>query len=153
MFIITVRSLYSHSRARRQLYPSHLLKILYRDAISFLMVSIFSDTFSVVACIAFPDDPRNFLSKAFACPLLSVTGQRLVLNLRGLKSTTFSTADLSVEVARQLNLLAAAGVWSIPDQDGANVPPSDTEAIELGDSSGAGGIRLRDVGMAGANMG
>ncbi|KAH7919258.1 hypothetical protein BV22DRAFT_1133965 [Leucogyrophana mollusca] len=156
MFIITMRSLYTYSRIRRQLYPSHLLRSLYGDAIAFFIASIFSDTFTVVAFIAFPDDPKNVLAKGFALPLLSVTGQRLVLNLRGLKSSTFSTADLSVEIARQLDLLAAAGLGSIPERDGANrechASPGDTEVIELGDGTGARGIELRDIEVAGSDV-
>jgi hypothetical protein len=38
----------------------------------------------------------------FANPLLSVAGQRLVLNLRGLKTRSYATRNLSREVDRQL---------------------------------------------------
>ena len=40
----------------------------------------------------------------FANPLLSVAGQRLVLNLRGLKARNYTTRDLSREVDRQLEV-------------------------------------------------
>ncbi|KAH7919255.1 hypothetical protein BV22DRAFT_869880 [Leucogyrophana mollusca] len=55
MFVITMRSLYSYSRRQRQLYPSHLLRSLYGDAIAFFMASIFTDAFTVAAFVAFPD--------------------------------------------------------------------------------------------------
>jgi hypothetical protein len=38
----------------------------------------------------------------FSVPLLSVAGQRLVLNLKRLKTRTYATHDLSREVDRQL---------------------------------------------------
>lgn len=49
-----------------------------------------------------------FLARRFATPLLSVAGQRLVLNLRGLKGRAYTTQDLSCEVDRQLEAFAAA---------------------------------------------
>jgi tRNA G18 (ribose-2'-O)-methylase SpoU len=39
----------------------------------------------------------------FSSPLLSVAGQRLVLNLKSLKTRTYTTHDLSREVDRQLD--------------------------------------------------
>ncbi|KAH7906255.1 hypothetical protein BJ138DRAFT_1130027 [Hygrophoropsis aurantiaca] len=154
MFIVTMRSLYSHSRAQRHLYPSHLLGSLYRDAIAFFIAGIFQDTVALLTFLAFPDDPRNMLPKAFSSPLLSVTGQRLVLNLRGLKTSTFSSADLSGEVARQLDRLAALDA---PEQDGGNREyhdvPACAEAIKLGDCEGAGEIELKDIEAEGPTRG
>ncbi|KAG0707926.1 hypothetical protein DFH29DRAFT_894214 [Suillus ampliporus] len=53
-------------------------------------------------------NPKYFLGKGFASPLLSVVGQRLVLNLRSLKTRTYSTRDLSREIDRQLEAFAEA---------------------------------------------
>jgi len=42
----------------------------------------------------------------FSSPLLSVAGQRLVLNLKSLKTRTYTSRDLSREVERQLEAFA-----------------------------------------------
>ncbi|KAF8837270.1 hypothetical protein BDN67DRAFT_973202 [Paxillus ammoniavirescens] len=44
----------------------------------------------------------------FACPLLAVMGQRLVLNLRGLHRQSPNSVDLSREVDRQLMAMEGA---------------------------------------------
>ncbi|OJA10983.1 hypothetical protein AZE42_09310 [Rhizopogon vesiculosus] len=59
--------------------------------------------------------PKYLLAKGFANPLLSVAGQRLVLNLRGLKTRTYETRDLSCEVDRQIQ--AAFGNVTALDND------------------------------------
>ena len=50
----------------------------------------------------------------FALNLLSIAGQRLVLNLRGFKVRTYGSRSLSAEVDRQLQLLTGTQVewWS-----------------------------------------
>ncbi|KAG1885822.1 hypothetical protein F4604DRAFT_1973264 [Suillus subluteus] len=65
--------------------------------------------------IAFGDNPKYFLGKGFATPLLSVAGQRLVLNLRGLKTRTYTTRDLSREVDRQLQAFAEVDSLGLDD--------------------------------------
>lgn len=45
---------------------------------------------------------HSSLECRFANPLLSVAGQRLVMNLKGLKTHIYATRDLSREVDRQL---------------------------------------------------
>ncbi|OJA19649.1 hypothetical protein AZE42_13692 [Rhizopogon vesiculosus] len=44
----------------------------------------------------------------FSSPLLSVAGQRLVLNLKSLKTRSYTSRDLSLEVDRQLEAFAEA---------------------------------------------
>ncbi|KAG1783406.1 hypothetical protein EV702DRAFT_1041083 [Suillus placidus] len=78
-----------------------------------LISSIYSfETQSYFSLTAYSDEtiqsPKYFIAKSFATPLLSVAGQRLVLNLRGLKGRTYTTQDLSCEVDRQLEAFAAA---------------------------------------------
>jgi len=46
----------------------------------------------------------------FAIPLLSVAGQRLVLNLRSLKAQTYTTDDLNRVVDRQLEAFAGPSI-------------------------------------------
>jgi hypothetical protein len=49
--------------------------------------------------------------------LLSVVGQRLVLNLRGLQTRTYTTRDISCEVDRQLQAFAEVGSPDVDDVD------------------------------------
>ncbi|KAG2093114.1 uncharacterized protein F5147DRAFT_840531 [Suillus discolor] len=109
LFVLTMRSLRIYSREFRQLYPSALLHILFRDATIFFITSICSNALTVISWAVFGDDPTYFLGKGFATPLLSVVGQRLVLNLRGLRTRSYATRDLSREVDRQLQAFADAG--------------------------------------------
>ncbi|KAG1735941.1 uncharacterized protein EDB91DRAFT_546552 [Suillus paluster] len=108
LFVLTMRSLRKYSREFQFLYSSHLLHVLFRDAMIFFIVSIFSNALTIASWTAYSDNPKYFLGKGFASPLLSVAGQRLVLNLRGLKTRTYSTRELSREVDRQLEAFAEA---------------------------------------------
>ncbi|KAG2031664.1 hypothetical protein BDR03DRAFT_92205 [Suillus americanus] len=115
LFVLTMRSLRIHSREFRQLYPSGLLHVLFRDAIIFFTASMFCNALAIASWTAFGHDPKYFLAKGFATPLLSVVGQRLVLNLRGLKTRTYTTRDLSREVDRQLQAFAEVGSPDLDD--------------------------------------
>ncbi|KAG1771471.1 hypothetical protein EDD22DRAFT_966128 [Suillus occidentalis] len=108
LFVLTMRSLRKYSREFEQLYPSSLLYVLFRDAIIFFIVSMFSNVLTIASWTAYEHNPKYFLAKGFSTPLLSVAGQRLVLNLRGLKTRTYATRDLSREVDRQLQAFAEA---------------------------------------------
>ena len=55
----------------------------------------------------------------FSSPLLSVAGQRLVLNLKSLKTRTYTSHDLSREVERQLEAFGEAN-YSIALDDMGN---------------------------------
>ncbi|KAG1726147.1 hypothetical protein EDB19DRAFT_1753244 [Suillus lakei] len=103
-----MRSLWTYSREFQYLYPSDLLHLLVRDAIVFFIASVSSNALSMASWTAFSNSPKYFIAKAFATPLLSVAGQRLVLNLRGLKGRTYTSHDLSCEVDRQLKAFAEA---------------------------------------------
>ncbi|KAG1842274.1 hypothetical protein DFJ58DRAFT_855428 [Suillus subalutaceus] len=88
----------------RSLYPSDLLHILVRDAIIFfILITLLKKKKRTV----YADDPKCFIAKGFATPLISVAGQRLVLNLRGSEGRTYTTRDLSREVDRQLEAFVA----------------------------------------------
>lgn len=108
LFVLTMRSLQICSREFQCLYPSDLLHVLVRDAIVFFIFSTLSNALSTASWTAYAHNPKHFIAKAFATPLLSVAGQRLVLNLRGLKGRAYTTQDLSCEVDRQLEAFAAA---------------------------------------------
>ncbi|KAG2746750.1 hypothetical protein P692DRAFT_2036880 [Suillus brevipes Sb2] len=121
LFVLTMRSLQICSREFQCLYPSDLLHVLVRDAIVFFIFSTLSNALSTAAWTAYAHNPKHFIAKAFATPLLSVAGQRLVLNLRGLKGRAYTTQDLSCEVDRQLEAFAAA---DSPSRDDMGHPGS-----------------------------
>ncbi|KAG2144274.1 hypothetical protein DEU56DRAFT_237115 [Suillus clintonianus] len=120
IFILTTRSLWRYSREFQFLYPSNLLWLLVRDATIFFVLSMFNNVMIVTSWTAYSNDPKFFLAKGFSSPLLSVAGQRLVLNLKGLQTRTYSTYDLSCEVDRQLEALS--GRDDIGDSDGSREP-------------------------------
>ncbi|KAG2072385.1 hypothetical protein BDR04DRAFT_1230524 [Suillus decipiens] len=115
LFVLTMRSLRIHSREFQHLYPSSILHVLFRDAIIFFIASMFSNALIIASWTAFAHDPNYFLAKGFATPLLSAVGQRLVLNLRGLKTRTYTTRDLSREVDRQLRAFAEVDLPGLDD--------------------------------------
>ncbi|KAH7904948.1 hypothetical protein BJ138DRAFT_1130742 [Hygrophoropsis aurantiaca] len=101
-FVLTMRSLRKYSRVCRHLYPSQLLHQLVKDAFSFFFVCTFNNIAIAVIWTVYPTNPDNFLSLTFTIPILSITGQRLVLNLRGLQTQSYATGDLGREVDRQI---------------------------------------------------
>ncbi|KAG0698165.1 hypothetical protein DFH29DRAFT_1081921 [Suillus ampliporus] len=108
LFVLTMRSLWRYSREFYHLYPSNLLRVLVRDAIMFYIVSVFGSALTIASLTSHSHNPKYFLGKGFASPLISVAGQRLVLNLRRLKTRTYSTRELSREIDRQLEAFAEA---------------------------------------------
>ncbi|KAG1771103.1 hypothetical protein EV702DRAFT_1202132 [Suillus placidus] len=115
LFVLTMRSLRRYSMEFQQLYPSRLVYVLFRDAIIFFIASTFNNALTIISWTAFGNNPKYFLCKGFATPLLSVTGQRLVLNLRGLQTRTYASRDLSREVDRQLQVFAEVGSPGLDD--------------------------------------
>ncbi|KAG2144275.1 hypothetical protein DEU56DRAFT_237172 [Suillus clintonianus] len=122
LFVLTMRSLRRYSREFQQLYPSNLLHMLFRDAIMLFLTSVFNNALIIASLTAYPHNPKHFLGKGFSTPLLSVAGQRLVLNLRGLKTRTYTTFDLGREVDRQLEAFADTNSLSPPGRDALGDP-------------------------------
>ncbi|KAF8840387.1 hypothetical protein BDN67DRAFT_951686 [Paxillus ammoniavirescens] len=122
VFWLTMRSLRRHSQECRHLYPSGLVHLLVRDAVTFYVVSIFYEWFTVVTWTLYANSPKNLLSLTFSLPLLSIGGQRLVLNVRGLKGRSYTPRSLSAEVDRQLEAFddAQPGWWSKSQSAGAS---------------------------------
>ncbi|KAF8835462.1 hypothetical protein BDN67DRAFT_1015542 [Paxillus ammoniavirescens] len=112
VFILIMWSLRKHSRLRNQFFLSTVDRLLSQDAIIFLVVHIFTSIFSIATLVVFSTDPKNFLARAFAYPVLAATGQRLVLNLRGLHRQSPDSSDLDREVDRQLKALEGADFWN-----------------------------------------
>ncbi|KAG2112980.1 uncharacterized protein F5147DRAFT_835107 [Suillus discolor] len=118
LFVLTMRSLRIYSREFQQLYPSSLLHVLVRDATLFFIASMFINALTVISWTAFRTHPTYFLGKGFATPLLSVAGQRLVLNLRSLQTRSYETRDLSREVDRQLQAFAEVDLDDVEELEG-----------------------------------
>ncbi|KIJ21038.1 hypothetical protein PAXINDRAFT_95988, partial [Paxillus involutus ATCC 200175] len=114
VFWLTMRSLRRHSQECQHLYPSGLVHLLVRDAVTFYVVSIFYELFTMVTWTVYANNPKYLLSLTFSLPLLSIGGQRLVLNVRGLKGRSYTPRSLSAEVDRQLEAFddAQPGWWS-----------------------------------------
>ncbi|KAG2066984.1 hypothetical protein BDR04DRAFT_890628 [Suillus decipiens] len=123
LFVLTMRSLWIYSEGFQSLYHSDLLYILVRDTIMFFIVSMLSNALRMTALTAYSNNPKNFIAKAFATPLVSVAGQRLVLNLQDLNWRTYTPQDLSCEVDRQLEAFPAADP---PSQDDIGHPERQT---------------------------
>lgn len=121
-FVLTARSLRRYSREFQGLYPSNLLLLLVRDATMFFIFSMINNAMIAVSWTVYSNSPYTFLPKGFSGPLLSVAGQRVVLNLKSLPTRSYSTHDLSREVDRQLEAFAEASYCLSPrgrdDHDG-----------------------------------
>ncbi|KAH7920900.1 hypothetical protein BV22DRAFT_768771 [Leucogyrophana mollusca] len=134
-FAIIMRSLQKHSRACRRLYPSQLLHRLFKDAITFFLVNTFNNVFVIlVMWTLYATSPKNMIALSFSTPLLSVAGQRLVLNLRGLRTQTYSRGQLSREVDRQIMAIQEgdANHWLAP-----TVPWRDDDGDDAAEERGA----------------
>ncbi|KAF8836945.1 hypothetical protein BDN67DRAFT_250599 [Paxillus ammoniavirescens] len=115
MFVMVMHSLRRFIRESRHLYPSPLLRLLVRDVIVFYLASLFNSLYTIVCWSVYSHDARNFLEIGISFPLLSLLGQRLVLNLRGLQTRHYTTRDLSQEVDRQIAELADLSFWQADD--------------------------------------
>ncbi|KAF9233185.1 hypothetical protein BU15DRAFT_66788 [Melanogaster broomeanus] len=119
MFATVMHSLRELTSDSRHLYPSPLLHLLVRDAVAFyimgltaLQTSTFNNVFTIVCWyLDRKQDPRNMLQLGLSFPLLSIVGQRLVLNLRGLQTQRYTTRDLSREVNRQMAAMGGTSFW------------------------------------------
>ncbi|KAG2031657.1 hypothetical protein BDR03DRAFT_904660 [Suillus americanus] len=127
-FVLTARSLRRYSREFQSLYPSDLLLLLVRDATTFFVFSMFNNAMIVACWTVYSNGPYTFLPKGFSGPLLSVAGQRVVLNLKSLPTRSYSTHDLSREVDRQLEAFAEESYWLSPrGQDSLDDPDCSRE--------------------------
>ncbi|EGO22491.1 hypothetical protein SERLADRAFT_416941 [Serpula lacrymans var. lacrymans S7.9] len=77
---------------------------LFADAIIFFVVSTLNNVLTIMIWNIYSGDPKYFISVTFFLPILSMSGQRLVLNLRriNMRSRALSTDELGREVDRQL---------------------------------------------------
>ncbi|KAF9229916.1 hypothetical protein BU15DRAFT_69644, partial [Melanogaster broomeanus] len=71
----------------------------------------FEESYYVLRYLDRKQDPRNMLQLGLSFPLLSIVGQRLVLNLRGLQARRYTTRDLSREVNRQMAAMGGTSFW------------------------------------------
>ncbi|KAF9224117.1 hypothetical protein BS17DRAFT_808385 [Gyrodon lividus] len=120
MFAMVIYSLRKFVRESRHLYPSALLHLLVRDAVAFYLASVYNNVFTMLCWkwgrTAYRQDPRSLLELGVSFPALSLVGQRLVLNLRGLQTRRYTTRDLSREVDRQMEAMGDTSFWQPVDQ-------------------------------------
>jgi len=102
VFATVLHSLYHLAKGYYGIYQSRLVHILGRDAVLFYGAAMFNSAFCIVCWTVYRTDPRNFIQTVISFPLLSVVGQRIVLNLRGLRTQPESTHHISREVNRQM---------------------------------------------------
>jgi len=107
------------------LYPSPLVRLLVRDTGIFYATSLFNNVFSIICWTVFRKSPTDFLSIAISLPLLSVVGQRLILNLRGFRARGFTTRDISREIDRQMEQMGDL-LWSDRGVDTEQLHPEQT---------------------------
>ncbi|KAF9233747.1 hypothetical protein BU15DRAFT_66317 [Melanogaster broomeanus] len=149
MFATVMYSLHKFSWHSRHLYPSALLRLLVRDAAAFyimgltaLQASACNSLFTIVCWTVYSNylyrkqDPRNLLQLALSLPLLSIVGQRLVLNLRGFQTRHYTTRDLSREINRQMAAMGGTSFWQVVDQPNG-VHGGGPRDLEWSESSGA----------------
>ncbi|KAI9566207.1 hypothetical protein HD554DRAFT_2118344 [Boletus coccyginus] len=133
-FGTTMSSLWSHSRGTGQhLYPSALIHLLVRDAVVFYVVCILFNVFNLVMWSVYASSPKNVLSLTFALNLLSIAGQRLVLNLRGIKGRSYGPRSISAEVDRQLEIIGNAHPewWNSDRSQSVRSEKEQDEEIEM----------------------
>ncbi|KAL4072869.1 hypothetical protein V8B97DRAFT_268672 [Scleroderma yunnanense] len=81
---------------------SSLLQLLFRDACLSYAVSVLHSAFTIVCWTLYSNNPEYLLSPGLTLPLVSITAQRAVLNLRSLEAYPLTTCDLSKEVRMQM---------------------------------------------------
>ncbi|KIJ65475.1 hypothetical protein HYDPIDRAFT_27475 [Hydnomerulius pinastri MD-312] len=145
MFAMVVHSLRKFSKESRPLYPSSLLHLLARDAFAFYIMGLFNSAFTIVSWTAYSTDARYFLPLAFSFPVLSLIGQRLVLNLRGLQTRHYTTRDLSREVNRQMAAMGNTSFWQAVEQWPNAVPDGPLDPEWSGSSDASGMTRGTDI--------
>ncbi|KAG9313167.1 hypothetical protein JVU11DRAFT_6621 [Chiua virens] len=94
---------------------SPFIRLLVRDAILFYATSLFNSVFSMICWSAFRQDSRNFLQLVLSVPLLSVAGQRLVLNLRSLRTNPWTSRDVSRMIDQELAAMGNMRFWDPVD--------------------------------------
>ncbi|KIM59726.1 hypothetical protein SCLCIDRAFT_1217507 [Scleroderma citrinum Foug A] len=91
--------------------PSHnswplLIRVLVRDLSVFYFVSVFHDVMYIITWTVCRDSSKAFMPIGIALPVLAICGQRVVIDLRRVKPTVYSTTGVSEEVDRQLSALS-----------------------------------------------
>lgn len=101
--VATVLSLLTYSNAIQ--HRSSLIQLLFRDACIFYFVSVLHSAFSIICWTMYSHNPKYLLAPGLTLPMVSITSQRVMLNLRSLNCHYPTTRDLSREVDRQMGVL------------------------------------------------
>ncbi|KAF8836947.1 hypothetical protein BDN67DRAFT_1014272 [Paxillus ammoniavirescens] len=145
MFAMVMHSLRRLVRESQHLCPSPLLHLLVRDAVVFYLASLFNSLYTIVCWFVYSHDARNLLEIGISFPLLSLVGQRLVLNLRGLQTRHYTTRDLSQEVNRQIAELADLSFWQADDLWSNGVHYGGPQDPEWSGASATGATQMTDL--------
>ncbi|KAF9232833.1 hypothetical protein BU15DRAFT_80786 [Melanogaster broomeanus] len=156
MFATVMYSLRKFSRDSRHLYPSVLLHLLVRDAVVFYVASVYNNLLTIICWTVYRNDPTNLTELALSFPLLSMVGQRLVLNLRGFQTRHYTTRDVSREVDRQMAAMGGTSFWGGVEQpNGVHYGrPRGPERSRSSRATQMADVELKDVlpGDAGARF-
>ncbi|KAG9308826.1 hypothetical protein JVU11DRAFT_11456 [Chiua virens] len=91
-------------RRTQQFRHSLIYRVLARDAFLFFFTSILSSVMTIVSQSVFVNDPLSQISLAFFHPLSAVVGQRVVLNLRKLRSQSSSESIINSTLERHIGV-------------------------------------------------
>ncbi|KAN0088230.1 hypothetical protein V8E55_005287 [Tylopilus felleus] len=89
---VGIHNLYKSFAGFRSALSSPLIRLLIRDTFLFYAASVFNNGLSIICWSLFRQDPRVFLQLVFSYPLLTISGQRLVLNLRKLRAQPYTSS-------------------------------------------------------------
>lgn len=103
LVVATIISLLTYSNAIQ--HHSSLLRLLFRDAWIFYFVSVLHSAFSIICWTMYSHSPKYLLAPSLTLPMVSITSQRVMLNLRSVNCHYLTTRDLSREVDRQMGAL------------------------------------------------
>ncbi|KAH7911668.1 hypothetical protein BJ138DRAFT_888679 [Hygrophoropsis aurantiaca] len=113
LFLITVVALRQQARETCHSQIAYLVRSLYIDSIIFLSANTLSDVLNALAWILFAQRQLNSMANSLCLALVSITGQRLAINLR--RTYVVKKQQSATELSRVVNQqLAALHISTIP---------------------------------------
>lgn len=84
-----------------------LVRMLMLNVTTFYLVNVVHHIAGLVCWTVLANTPKAFISIGIASPILAISGQRVVHNLRRIRVTSFSTQDLSQVIDQQMKGFAS----------------------------------------------
>ncbi|KAI0782840.1 hypothetical protein C8Q75DRAFT_492026 [Abortiporus biennis] len=102
VFVITMMTIRQHNLTNVSSGRASIIRTLYRDAVAYFIIILFSNFFNIFVWVFDSNSPRNMMANTITVCLVNVAGQRLVLDLRQIDRSchTLSTSRLGREVDR-----------------------------------------------------